>query len=111
LAQPQTREAYIVVDGKASGSSPGQYALLSIGACTLGESRQTFYVELQPDREVCRPEAMAVSGLSLEKLRTEGTPPVEASRAAAINIVNDFFYVKLIAVPAIQAYMEQVQAR
>jgi hypothetical protein len=54
---------------------------------------------------------MAVSGLSLEKLRTEGTPPVEASRAAAINIVNDFFYVKLIAVPAIQAYMEQVQAR
>jgi hypothetical protein len=36
---------------------------------------------------------------------------VEASRAAAINIVNNFFYEKLTAVPTIQAYMEQVQDR
>ncbi|MGD9147299.1 MAG: 3'-5' exonuclease [Anaerolineae bacterium] len=78
MTQPQVTEAYIVVDVEASGPSPGQHALLSIGACTLGEPRQTFYVELQPDREAWTAEAMAVSGLSLERLRAEGTPPAEA---------------------------------
>ncbi|MGD9147300.1 MAG: hypothetical protein PVI80_17160 [Anaerolineae bacterium] len=44
---------------------------------------------------------------SQEKWQAE----VEASRAAAINIVNNFFYEKLTAVPAIQVYMEQIQQR
>jgi ribonuclease T len=56
----QMREVYIVVDVEASGPTPGQYSLLSIGACTPGGSRQTFYVELQPDSDVFTPEAMEV---------------------------------------------------
>lgn len=67
-----------MVDIETSGPSPGQHALLSIGACTLEEPRQTFYIELQPDREAFTPEAVAVSGLSLDKLKAEGTPPAEA---------------------------------
>jgi DNA polymerase III epsilon subunit-like protein len=74
----QAGEAYIIIDIEASGPNPSQYSMLSIGACTLREPRQTFYVELQPDKEAFTEEAMAVSGLSLEGLAAEGLPPTEA---------------------------------
>ncbi len=76
-------EVYIVVDVEASGPSPVQYALLSIGACKVGLPRQTFYVELQPDKEAFTPEAMAVNRLCLEKLAVEGLPPAEAMQQFA----------------------------
>lgn len=38
-------------------------------------------------------------------------PEAEAARAEVINLVNNFFHDKLIALPAIQEYMQQVQAR
>jgi DNA polymerase III epsilon subunit-like protein len=71
---------YIVVDVEAAGPNPSQYALLSIGACTVGEPRDTFYVELQPDREAATEQAVAVHGLSMDRLASEGTPPAEAMR-------------------------------
>jgi hypothetical protein len=37
-------------------------------------------------------------------------PEAEAARAEVINLVNNFFYEKLTALPAIQQYMEQVKA-
>lgn len=84
LAQPaQRKETYIVVDVEASGPNPGDYALLSIGACTVAEPRQTFYIELQPDKEAFTPEAMAVNQLSLVQLAAEGLPPEEAMQAFA----------------------------
>jgi hypothetical protein len=36
--------------------------------------------------------------------------PAEAARAEVINLVNNFFYDKLTAVPTIKAYMEDIQA-
>jgi hypothetical protein len=36
--------------------------------------------------------------------------PAEAARAEVINLVNNFFYDKLTAVPTIKAYMEGIQA-
>jgi DNA polymerase III epsilon subunit-like protein len=77
------REVYIVVDVEASGPNPGDYALLSIGACTVAEPRQTFYVELQPDKAAFTPEAMDVNGLSLERLAAEGLAPEGAMEAFA----------------------------
>lgn len=74
----QQKEVFIVVDVEASGPSPSNYALLSIGACTAEEPRQTFYVELQPDKAAFTREAMAVNGLSLDRLAAEGLPPAEA---------------------------------
>lgn len=68
-------ECYIVVDVEASGPSPEKHAMLSIGACTLPEPRQTFYIELQPDSLAFEPEAMAVHQLSLDVLAKEGVPP------------------------------------
>ena len=72
------RDVYIVIDVEASGPTPSLYALLSIGACTLEEPRHTFYVELQPDKDAFVPGAMAVSGLSLDRLAAEGLPPARA---------------------------------
>ena len=37
--------------------------------------------------------------------------PAEAARAEVINIVNNFFYEKLTALPSLKAYMEDVQSR
>jgi DNA polymerase III epsilon subunit-like protein len=79
----QKREVYIVVDVEASGPNPGDHALLSIGACTVEEPRQTFYVELQPDKAAFTSEAMAVNGLSLERLAAEALSPEEAMQAFA----------------------------
>lgn len=75
--------SYIAVDVETSGPNPAGYALLSIGACTLGEPRQTFYVELQPDKSDFIPEAMTINNLSLDKLITEGLPARQAMRSFA----------------------------
>lgn len=76
-----TNEVYISVDIESSGAYPGQYALLSIGACTLYKPRAEFYIELKPDVDAYQPEAMAIHGLSLEKLAQDGIPPAEAMKA------------------------------
>jgi DNA polymerase III epsilon subunit-like protein len=74
-------EFIIVVDIEASGPSPGLNALLSIGACTLGENQKTFYIELQPDKKDFEPEAMAINQLSLDALSEEGISPKKAMQA------------------------------
>ena len=69
---------YIIVDVETSGPTPDQYALLSIGACTISDPRQTFYIELQPDGDDALEEAMQTNKLSLDDLRKTGLPPCEA---------------------------------
>jgi ribonuclease T len=76
-------ETYISVDIETAGPNPGQYAMLSIGACTITEPVETFYVEIQPDREAVLPEALQVSGLSMEALRENGIPPEQAMKQFA----------------------------
>jgi ribonuclease T len=74
----EKKEFYIVVDVETAGPNPSHYALLSIGACTVDDLQQTFYAELQPDKHASVPEAMAVNGLSLEQLSSNGLPSAEA---------------------------------
>jgi DNA polymerase III epsilon subunit-like protein len=76
-------ETYISVDVETAGPNPGQYAMLSIGACTVTEPVETFYIEMQPDQEAVLPEALRVSGLSMDELREHGTPPQQAMRQFA----------------------------
>lgn len=76
-------EVFVVVDVEAAGPSPETHALLAIGACTLNDPPETFYVELRPDRPGYTEEALAVSGLSLERLSVDGLPPETALRAFA----------------------------
>ena len=47
--------------------------------------------------------------LSRQDCGQELSGPAEAARAEVINLVNNFFYDKLSAVPTIKAYMEGIQ--
>ena len=76
-------EIYISVDVETAGPVPGQYALLSIGACLVEDPDTSFYIELQPDFPDYTNEAVAIHGLSLAALRETGVPPKEAMQAFA----------------------------
>ncbi len=68
-------EVYISVDVETSGPIPGKYSMLSLGACEVGHSERSFYVELRPTSQRYEPQAMQVVGRSLADLRIRvGTP-------------------------------------
>ncbi len=75
---------YISVDVEASGPIPGEYSLLSIGACVIGleddESTKynRFYIELKPLSDNFVQEALDVTGFSLEHLKEHGADPLHA---------------------------------
>lgn len=71
-------ERFVSVDVETAGPTPGDYAMVSIGACLVDEPERGFYIELQPDRELSVESALAVSGLTLEGLRADGTDPRQA---------------------------------
>lgn len=74
-------EHYISVDIETSGPIPGEYSMLSLGAVCVEEENKQFYVELRPLNKNADPEALEVTGLSLEKLQQEGASPEEAMKA------------------------------
>lgn len=80
---------YVSVDVEADGPIPGPYSMLSLGAAVAGvqdadgftpadPEERTFYRELRPISEDFVPEALAVSGLDRERLKTEGAEPAVA---------------------------------
>ena len=73
-------DLFVSVDVETSGPIPGEYSLLSIGACLVSDQSVSFYIELKPVSETHDPEALAVCGLDLEKLKCEGIDPLEAMR-------------------------------
>lgn len=75
---PVTSEAYICVDVETAGPIPGDYSLLSIGACTIYGPQSTFYIELQPINENISAESIRVHGLSMQHLMLTGVPPIMA---------------------------------
>jgi ribonuclease T len=79
-ARPQKirDERFISVDVETAGPTPGDYAMISIGACLVDEPERGFYLELKPDRDAVIDSALAVSGLSMETLAVEGTDPRQA---------------------------------
>jgi ribonuclease T len=74
------REIFISVDVETAGPIPGEYSLLSIGACCVDNDAQTFACELQPITDNADAKALEVSGFSLKELRRTGLPPAEAMR-------------------------------
>jgi ribonuclease T len=75
------REHYISIDIETSGPVPGDYSMLTLGACAVDDDTKTLYVELKPLNDRAVPEAMQVSGLSLETLARDGLEPADAMRA------------------------------
>src|SRR5436309_1957429 len=60
-------EVYISVDIEADGPIPGDYSMLSIGACVVSNLSLTFYREIQPCSLKYDPEAVKVTGDLREK--------------------------------------------
>jgi DNA polymerase III epsilon subunit-like protein len=71
-------EFYVSVDIETSGPIPGEYSMLSIGACLVSDPTSSLYLTLQPDGVKYDPEALAVSGLDLNTLSREGHAPLKA---------------------------------
>src|SRR5258708_6834433 len=74
----RVKEVFISVDVETAGPIPGEYSLLSIGACDADHPDHQFACELKPISMAFVPEALAVTGLSLETLAKTGLEPKEA---------------------------------
>lgn len=81
-------ETYICVDVETAGPVPSQYAMLSIGACLVDDPGEYFYIELKPDREDSDPDALVISGLSMDALREQGVDPKTGMQAFADWVVS-----------------------
>lgn len=74
------REIFVSVDVETAGPIPGEFSLLSIGACVVFEPSKTFACELKPINRNADPKALEVTGLSLDELARTGLDPSEAMR-------------------------------
>jgi len=69
------KEVFISVDVETSGPIPGEYDLLSIGACVINCPNQVFYRELKPVTRNADPDALSVTGFNLDDLLINGEKP------------------------------------
>ncbi|MER9819162.1 3'-5' exonuclease [Mesorhizobium sp. M0129] len=75
------REIFISIDVETAGPIPGEFSLLSIGACDVDDDSRSFSIELKPINRNADSKALEVSGLSLEDLALRGEEPAEAMKA------------------------------
>ena len=75
------REIFISVDVETAGPIPGEFSLLSIGACDVDDEFRSFSIELKPINRNADPKALEVTGLSLEVLAERGEEPAAAMKA------------------------------
>jgi DNA polymerase III epsilon subunit-like protein len=74
----QKREVFLSVDVETSGPIPGEFSMLTIGACNVDRPEQVFSCAIKPISAKADPKAMEVTGLSLEKLSADGLFPTIA---------------------------------
>ena len=65
-------EVYISVDVETAGPIPGEFDMLSLGACLVDAPEKSFYAEFRPFAPRCDEEALSISGLSMERLTVDG---------------------------------------
>jgi DNA polymerase III epsilon subunit-like protein len=71
-------EVFISVDVETAGPIPGEYSMLSIGACNVDDETQVFSCEIKPINQTADPTALEVSGLSLARLQESGLTAEDA---------------------------------
>lgn len=69
------KEVFFSVDIEAAGPIPGEYSMLSLGACVVGKPECNFYKEFAPTSDKVVTEAMAVSKLDFNILKSSGSKP------------------------------------
>lgn len=82
------REIFISVDVETSGPIPGEFSLLSIGACLVDDDKQTFSAALKPISRKFDPKALEVTGLSLDDLLKTGEEPAAAMERFAVWVAS-----------------------
>ena len=73
-------EFFISVDVETAGPNPGEYSMLSIGACPVDDPDNGFYIELKPTLDAALEESLEISKLSMEELAEHGVAPEDAMR-------------------------------
>ncbi len=68
-------------------------------------------LEGEQETEIVRQLLRLRNILSREAPGQELSPQAEAARAEVINLVNNFFYEKLVGVPAIKVYLDDIAAK
>ncbi len=89
-------ERGIMVDVETAGPALSRHALLSLGANKISDPDNRFYVEFKPDKFEFVPEALAVTGFTLEGLSKTGEEPKQAlsefhAWSASIGIKKPLF--------------------
>jgi DNA polymerase III epsilon subunit-like protein len=72
------RDCFISVDVETAGPIPGEYSMLSVGACMVGRRDESFYAELKPINGNAVTEALKVTGFDLVELGRTGERPEDA---------------------------------
>ena len=83
---------YISVDIECSGPIPGDYSMLSLGACVVGyddnkNNDPTLYLEIQPLSDNYVKEALEIARLSLQELKVKGMGPKEAMDPVYLELI------------------------
>jgi DNA polymerase III epsilon subunit-like protein len=71
-------EIFISVDVEAAGPIPGEYSLMSVGACDVRDEGTAFECVIKPINGNFDRKALEVTGLNLDDLERVGLPPAEA---------------------------------
>ncbi|MFN9476507.1 exonuclease domain-containing protein [Acidovorax sp.] len=71
------QEVFVSVDVESSGPIPGEFSMLTLGACLVDSPSTAFSMELKPLNGNFDAEALAVTGLSMEQLARTGLPPTQ----------------------------------
>lgn len=71
-------ERFISVDVETSGPIPGDYSMLSLGACVSDAPEEGFYAEIKPLNNNAIAEALQVTGFNLADLTKTGKTPEDA---------------------------------
>jgi DNA polymerase III epsilon subunit-like protein len=72
------RDCFVSVDVETAGPVPGEYSMLSLGACVVARRDEGFYVELKPINGNAVAEALKVSRFDLAELDRIGERPEDA---------------------------------
>lgn len=76
-------EVFISVDVETSGPIPGEFSMLTIGACSVDQPDLVFSCKLKPITQAFDPKAIEVTGLSLIELARDGLDPPDAMKRFA----------------------------
>jgi len=77
----------LFVDTETGGLNPHEDSLLSIGAALIydGHIIDTFYTLVREEKIIVNPQALAINGLSVDKVQEEGVTPL-----MAVNMLTAF---------------------